>query len=162
MVFHQILIKVTVTTISCMSAAILGLLYYRYLGSDKVSSLRLNEGNFNAPPKISPDGEWMQSVSSVFQKTIKRLKFEPDLDYFASWLNAQLPNCISYKPHPYAYAIDAFSVQWGFCNCYLFPPFSLNRRILQKIRMDQREVVLVVPKWSNQPWYDNFHGILSQ
>ena len=71
MVFHQILIKVTVTTISCMSAAILGLLYYRYLGSDKVSSLRLNEGNFNAPAKISPDGEWMQSVCINISKDNK-------------------------------------------------------------------------------------------
>ena len=28
--------------------------------------------------------------------------------------------------------------------------------------MDQTEVILVVPKWPNQPWYNTFQGMLSQ
>ena len=50
------LAKVIVTIISCMPAAILGPFFYRYLENDKVTSLRLNKGNFDAPAKISSDG----------------------------------------------------------------------------------------------------------
>ena len=75
------------------------------------------------------DAEWMLNPK-IFQKAIKHLKFKPDLDCFASRLNTQLPKYISYKPDPYAYLTDAFSVHWGFYKCYLFPPY--------KIRMDQR------------------------
>ena len=82
----------------------------------------------------------------IIQKAIKHQKFRSDLDCFASRLNTQLPKYFSYKPDPYAYLIDAFSVHWQFCKCYLFPPFSLIDRTLQKIRMDQTEVILVVPK----------------
>ena len=51
------LAKVIWTIISCMPAAILGLRFYCYLENDKVSSLRLNKGNFDAPAKISSEGK---------------------------------------------------------------------------------------------------------
>ena len=98
----------------------------------------------------------------IFQKAIKHLKFKPDLDFFDSRLNAQLPKYISYKPDLYAYLIDAFSVHWGFYICYLFPPFSLIGQTLQKISMGQTEVVLIVAKWLKQSWFNTFQRMLSQ
>ena len=95
--------------------------------------------------KSYKDTEWMLNPE-IFQKAIKHLKFKPNLDCFASRLNTQLPKYISYKPEPYTYLIDVFSVHWGSCKCYLFPPFSLIGRTLQKICMNQTEVILVVPK----------------
>ena len=71
-------------------------------------------------------------------------------------LNTQLSKYIPYKSDPYAYLIDTFSVNWGFYKCYLLSPFSLIGQTLQKIRIDQTEVILVVPKWPTQPWYNNF------
>ena len=41
----------------CQLHAILGPLFYRYLKNDKVTSLRLNKGNFDAPAKISFEGK---------------------------------------------------------------------------------------------------------
>ena len=61
--------------------------------------------------KSYKDAEWMLN-SEIFQKVIKHLKFKPDLDFFASRLNTLLPKYISYKPDPYAYLTDAFSVHW--------------------------------------------------
>ena len=51
------LAKVIGTIISCVPAAILGPLFHRYLENDKVISLRLNKGNFDAPAKISSEGK---------------------------------------------------------------------------------------------------------
>ena len=56
---------------------------------------------------------------------MNHLKLKPDLNCFTSRLNTQLPKRISYKPDPYKYLIDAFSVHWGFYKCHLFPLFSL-------------------------------------
>ena len=53
--------------------------------------------------------EWMLN-HEIFQKAMKHLKLEPDLDCFASTLNTRLPKYISYKLDPYAYLIDTFSV----------------------------------------------------
>ena len=64
------LAKVIGTMISCMPATILGLLFYRYLKNDKVTSLRLNKGNFGAPVKISSEwkqelGWWLENVDNI-------------------------------------------------------------------------------------------------
>ena len=73
-----------------------------------------------------------------------------------------LPKYTSYKPDPYACFIDAFSVYWGFYNCYLLPLFSLIRQTSQRICMDQREIVFAVPKWPTQPWCNSFEGMFFQ
>ena len=111
--------------------------------------------------KSYKDAEWMLNPE-IFQKAIKHLKFKSDFDCFASRLNTHLLKYISYKPDPYAYLSDAFSVHWGFYKCNLFPPFSLIGSTLQKIGMDQTEVILVVPKWPTQPWFNTFQELLSQ
>ena len=64
------LAKVIGTIISCMPAAILGPLFYRYLENDKVTSLRLNKGNFDAPAKISSEGKqelewWLENIDYI-------------------------------------------------------------------------------------------------
>ena len=89
-------------------------------------------GNVNADyesRKSYRDAEWMLNPS-IFHKTINHLKSEPYLVCFASRLNIKLPKYITYKPNPYAYFIDDFSVYWGFYNCYLLPLFSLIRPTL--------------------------------
>ena len=78
------LAKVIGTIISYMPAAILGPLFYRYLENDKVTSLRLNKGNFDAPAKISPEGkqelEWWLKNTDNIEKPIALPSI--DLEYF--------------------------------------------------------------------------------
>ena len=59
--------------------------------------------------KSYKDTKWILNPE-IFQKAMKQLKFKADLDCFASRLNTQLPKYISYKPDPYTYLINAFSV----------------------------------------------------
>ena len=106
--------------------------------------------------KSYKNAEWMLNPE-IIQKTTKQLKFKPNLDCFTSRLSTAI-----YKPEPDAYLIDGFSFHWGFYKCFLFPPFSLIDRTLQNICVDQTEVLLVVPKWRTQPWYNSFQGMLSQ
>ena len=78
------LVKVIGTIISCMPAAILGPLFYRYLENDKVTSLRLNNGNFDAAAKISSEGkqelEWWLENTDYIEKPIALTSI--GLEYF--------------------------------------------------------------------------------
>ena len=109
--------------------------------SDKASGL-----------KYDYDKEW-QLKPDIFLKV--EHGFGPfDVDLFASRINKLMDRFISWKPDPYAYAIDAFSVSWnGFINAYAFPPFSVISRVLQKIRDDKAAVTLVAPVWPTQAWF---------
>ena len=76
------------------------------------------------------------------------------VDLFASFRNTQLTIFFSWKPDPKASAIDALAQPWIHHRPYMFPPFALIGRCLQKIR---KEVVpfalLVAPIWWSQTWY---------
>ena len=59
----------------------------------------------------------------ILQRTIKHLKFKADLDCFASRLNTQLPEYISYKPDPYAYlTLMPFQLIGSSTNAIYFHP----------------------------------------
>ena len=95
---------------------------------------------------INQDIEYMLNKELLFH-ALKLLKAKPDIDLFASRINNQFEKYMSYKPDPYALAIDAFSESWSNLNFYAFPPFSLLTRVLKKIREDQATGVIVAPLW---------------
>ena len=77
------------------------------------------------------DLEWMLSAH-VF-KRIVALFGQSDIDLFASRLNAQVETYVSWKPHPMAKFVDAFTVDWSQFFFYAFPPFCFISRCVQKI-----------------------------
>ena len=76
-----------------------------------------------------------------------------DLDLFASRINTQCQKFFAWRPDPDAFAIDAFSHSWSNCKGYAFPPFSVMGRVLQKVRLEKAELVLIAPLWTSQPWF---------
>ena len=54
---------------------------------------------------------WMLN-QKMFTKSIYKFQFQPEVDLFASRLNAQLPVFVSYHPNPEAMHINAFSISW--------------------------------------------------
>ena len=88
----------------------------------------------------------------VFQKILSHFD-DLQIDLFASRLNAQLQNYVSWKPDPMAKHIDAFCVNWSQYVFYTFPPFCLLSRCVQKIVQEQASGVLVVPIWPSQAYF---------
>lgn len=84
----------------------------------------------------------------------------PDIDLFASRINAKCPLYISWVPDPDAIAVDAFTISWNDYFFYAFPPFSVILNTLQKICAEQGKGILVVPDWPSQPWYPLFYKLL--
>lgn len=109
---------------------------------------------------FSDSTEW-KLHEYVFQKICK-LFFIPDVDLFASRLNKQLTKYVSWFPEPDAIASNAFSLSWSKFNPYIFPPFSMVSRVLQKVQEDKvRNVILIVPMWATQPWFPTLLDLLT-
>ena len=95
---------------------------------------------------------WFKHIVSILCK--------PDIDLFASRINHQLWNHISWRPDPGAKAVDAFSVNWSLTYSYYFPPFSIILKVLQKIQKDKVQAIVVVPYWTTHNWFLVLLGML--
>ena len=84
---------------------------------------------------------------------IEHLKFQPEIDFFASRINHQFPKYVSYRCNPHAVAIVAFTILGAKLNFYAFPPFSVIPMVLNKIKTEQATGIVVLPNWLTQPWY---------
>lgn len=91
---------------------------------------------------------------------LSKLGVSPDIDLFASRLNFQIKPYVSFQPDPEAIAVNAFHMSWKPYLAYVFPPFCLISRILNKIREEQATVVAVVPKWPTQIWWPQLVSML--
>ena len=106
------------------------------------------------------DLEWSLD-QMVFQK-LETIFGKFDVDLFASRLNAKLESYVSRYLEPEAIAVDAFSFKWNYNLAYVFPPFSLIPKILQKIQFENCRVVLIAPVWKTQSWWPCLQHLLCQ
>lgn len=104
-----------------------------------------------ASRKFNDRHEWKLNVE-IFQK-LCNIFGVPIIDLFASRLNKQVPRFCSWHPDPEAEHFDAFSITWSqFPLVYIFPPFALIARCLQKMRAEMARGWFIVPFWPSQPW----------
>ena len=97
--------------------------------------------------------------SSVFNQ-LTMLWNLPDIDLFANRLNAKVKWFCSWKPDPDAIHVDAFTICWSnYSLIYAFPPFSLLTKVLQKIRAEEVECIIVAPLWPTQVWFPMMMGM---
>ena len=96
--------------------------------------------------------EW--SLHPEIMKSIFRVWGTPEVDMFAIVSNSHLPRFLSPIPEPRALAVDALSQDWQGRSMYMFPPFPLLNKVIQKLRSSPAaEVVLIAPWWPSQSWF---------
>ena len=85
---------------------------------------------------------------------ITKLLGTPTVDLPASRLCHQLLQYMAWKPQPKSFATDAMQHDWNKMLCFAFLPFSLIGRVINKVRRENVEaMILVTPTWQTQPWY---------
>ena len=109
--------------------------------------------------KLSADMEW-GLTAEIFSKLMNKFG-TCDIDLFASSKNFKLPIYVSFGPDNSAYATDAFSLSWSKMFAYIFPPFSVLGRVLQKLEQDQGEALLIAPIFTTQPWFPRLLHMIS-
>lgn len=108
---------------------------------------------------FSDTTEWMLR-KDIFRKLCAQC-FMPDIDLFASRLNYQVEKYVSWFPQPGAYKCNAFSFDWVDHHPYIFPPFNLIGRVLNKIVEDRvRKALLIIPHWVSQSWFPSLLSLL--
>ena len=108
---------------------------------------------------IHEAAEWKLNpqVLEIVSKTFGN----PTIDLFASRLNHQVRQYVSWKPDPTSIAVDAFSFSWSNLeNAYIFPPFCMLMRVLQKIEQDKASCIVIAPYWTSQPWFSKLTNLL--
>ena len=106
------------------------------------------EADFNSR-NFSDTTEWRLKRDIFLRLTAQVL--QPDIDLFASSSNAQLQKYVSWSSDSNAFHVNAFSLKWSGFTPYIFPPFKLLGRVLNKIMEDELEEGLIVcPFWPNQ------------
>jgi len=95
--------------------------------------------------------DWMLACS-VFLK-INQVLGPLDVDLFASRLTHQLPQFFSWRPDPLAEAVDAFQQDGSKVRGYANHPWCLIGHVLNKIKTQQAQVILIAPVWKSQIWY---------
>ena len=91
---------------------------------------------------------------SIFLRIVTVSLFgKPDIDLFATKLNAQVETNVSWRPQPMAKFVDAFRIEWSQFFLYAFLPFCLISRCVRKIIHDQASGILVIPRWKTQPFF---------
>lgn len=101
---------------------------------------------------FSNSTEWMLKPE-IFSRLIEQL-FIPDIDLFASSLNKQMEAFCSWRLEPGAMYTNAFTVCWEKLCPYIFPPFNLVGKVINKIVDDKVErAIIVFPIWQSQTWF---------
>ena len=68
------------------------------------------------------------------------------VDLFATVHNTQLPQFTSPIPEPQALVVNALSQPFQERSMYMFPPFPLLNKVIQKLQANQdEEIILIVP-----------------
>ena len=104
---------------------------------------------------LNLDLEWMLSAP-IFQRIVA-LFGKPDIDLFASRLNAQVEDYVSWKPHPMAKFVDAFTI---FLLC-LSSILSCFKVCTENIH-DRASGILVIPLWITQPYFTAVLSLLTE
>lgn len=114
-------------------------------GIDNVEADRLSR-------TINDDLEWKLN-ETTFLKICQIFHLKEGIDLFASRLNYQLERYVSFLPDPEAVCVNAFSFPWKNIFFFIFPPFSMLRKVLQKIQQDKADAIVIAPLWPTQAWF---------
>lgn len=95
--------------------------------------------------------DWM--LNPLLFQRICKLRYRPNVDAFASRRNRQVPQFWSWVWEPGCSAIDFFAQPLKGHRLWCNPPFSMITRVLQQIRDQRAETLLIVPMWVEAPWW---------
>lgn len=86
---------------------------------------------------------------------------EPTWDLFASPENAKCELFISRFPAPRASLVDAFAYNWcQFPGVYIFCPFRLMSRVVQRLTQQPVQAIIVFPRWPTQSWWSQLQDLI--
>ena len=85
------------------------------------------------PGVFNEDADRESRKQLITKNLLRKNLMSPSIDLFASRLNTQLPEFLSYRPDPESKTVNVFTQSWTDLKFYAFPPFLCLPRVVQKI-----------------------------
>ena len=98
--------------------------------------------------------------SKYLNLTLEPLCFIPEIDLFATNINASFEKYATFRPNLRTMYTDPFSIDWYDLEFYAFPPISVIPRVLLKVKQDRAEGIVVFLFSLTQVWYQAMLKIL--
>ena len=95
----------------------------------------------------------------LFQLLLDHFHLQPTLDAFASSKTKQLPRYMSWKQDNLAVGRNALMCKWDKVT-YLFPPTPLMAKVVNKVKEERIEAILVCPRWTSALWWPMIQELL--
>jgi hypothetical protein len=102
--------------------------------------------------------------TEVFQSALRELCVQPTIDLFANNRNRKCGYFLV-LPGPLARgarALDALRYSWKGELPYAFPPVQIIPRVLQHLREEAMNAVIVVPEWYTKAWWNLLQGNIAK
>lgn len=128
-------------------------------GVNNTEADRLSRGRISAAKTRSNITEW--SIHPEICNQLWDDVEKPDVDLFASAVNAKCTKYVSWTAEADAWKVDAFSFSWTDIYFYAFPPFALLHRVLKRVQEDQATGLLVAPCWTTATWFPRLLKLLT-
>ena len=113
---------------------------------------------------LSRPNQVIGSEWTLHQEVVDHLvhKWPAVIDLFATSLTARLPLYFSPASDSRAAGTDAFLQPWDNLQAYAFPPITIIRRVLVKLRSSRNcELTLIAPFWPQREWFPDLLELLS-
>ena len=152
-------------------------LYYRGLEQAKIVAMR-GRVNYDTPARMTKAARndlrwWLDEMECNNGRSLQTRQWDEVIESDASlrgwgvsskgvttggpWTREEAKSHINYLE---ILAVDALSISWTDQHPYLFPPFALIGKCLQKILQEEVEALLIAPVWQTQIWYPTLLGML--
>ena len=102
--------------------------------------------------RLKLTAEW--NLNPIMFQRIVAVYGMPQIDLFATRANTQLRKFVSWIPSECCNRRVQCPVS------YVFPPFSLIMRCVQRIKNQKGKILLVIPAWRSRPWYPLLFSLL--
>ncbi|KAA6369734.1 MAG: hypothetical protein EZS28_034741 [Streblomastix strix] len=86
--------------------------------------------------------------------------YMPQIDIFATEYNKLINNYVTVDLNDLGkHFHNAFNYKWSKVKLFIHPPIPVLNRVLQKMKQDKAQVIIIAPIWPGQSWYTKLKNL---
>ncbi|KAA6390804.1 MAG: hypothetical protein EZS28_013672 [Streblomastix strix] len=134
-----------------------------------LENMKIQFSAFHIPEKDNKEANSLSRLSTrgnygirteILDETLQELAMQPTVDYFTNRRNRKCRRFYSLIWDPWAQGQDGMKANWKKETPLLHARIPLIQRVLNKVRKDQTEAVLIVPYWQTQSWWTDIQELM--
>ncbi|KAA6381490.1 MAG: hypothetical protein EZS28_022980 [Streblomastix strix] len=96
----------------------------------------------------------------MIQMICKTSNYMPEIDIFATQYNKLINNYATVDLNDLGtHFHNAFNYKWSKVKLYIHPPIPVLGRVLQKMKQDKAQGIVIAPIWPGQSWYTKLKNL---